>query len=305
MAKQDYVLRHNTIITFLRKRHYPSFEAILQHLKHQGEMLGEQDVYAISQRTFQRDIDAIRELYDLEITFSRKKKGYFINEEDVEKTLRESSLYAHERLRILRITGNMAPYFIPEKRNAKGNEYLLEISLAIKSKLRIQFNYQKFNESEASLRYLEPYVLKEFKNRWYVLGRDDKSGEIKTFGLDRIEGLVKGPERFRYQEATDIADRYQYCFGILLPKEGDAIENIELWVSDLHYNYLRTMPLHFTQKQMECDTDGAIISLQLYVTYDLIMELLSMGSDVKVLNPPHLAEKMKVYFAECAALYEN
>ncbi len=161
----------------------------------------------------------------------------------------------------------------------------------------IRFTYQKFWEDEVTHRTAEPYALKEFKGRWYVLANDRKDNTIKTFGLDRISQLEISRELFKYPENFNINEYFKYCFGIITSPDTKP-EEIVLSFEPVQGKYIKSFPLHETQKVIVDNEEKLQIKLKLHITHDFIMELLSFGDTVKILKQ----ESMK---SEIKAIYQN
>lgn len=88
------------------------------------------------------------------------------------------------------------------------------------------FLYQKFWDTELSTRTVDPYALKEFRNRWYLLAKDIKDENVKSFALDRLTLLEISNKAFDYSKTFNIIDEnYRYCFGIISPNGENPEEN--------------------------------------------------------------------------------
>lgn len=162
----------------------------------------------------------------------------------------------------------------------------------VKNHSLVKFTYQKFWDDKTSERKLEAYALKEFKNRWYILGKDLVDNEIKTFGLDRLKDLEITAKKFIYPKDYNIEKQFLNCFGIISPN-GNQLEKIVLSFNSFQGKYIKTMPLHQTQKIQLDNEKELIIELNLYITHDFIMDLLSFGENVKVLEPQSLIIEIK------------
>lgn len=138
---------------------------------------------------------------------------------------------------------------------------------------------------------LEPYLLKEFRNRWYIIGNEPKSKTIKIFGLDRIIKLEKLNEYFEYAGDFDKDKYFKHAFGIT------SIQDIpvEIFLSfDIKTgDYIRSLPLHSSQKIISESADNFVVSIYVYPTHELMMQLLSYGNSVKVVKPDFIQERIK------------
>ncbi len=209
---------------------------------------------------------------------------------------------AYETFNSLNVAQDLTAYIQLEKRKPQGTENLHGLLHAIKNKLQIKFNYQKFWVDEITHRTAEPYLLKEFKNRWYIMAKDSPTSQLKSFGLDRLTALQITNRPFEYPIPESIEEKYRYCFGIISPDEGEP-EDILLSFDAFQGKYIKTLPLHETQQVIYEDENEIQVKLKLYITHDFTMELLSMGNAVEVLKPESLRQDLKRAHEEAVALY--
>ncbi|HNV53170.1 MAG TPA: WYL domain-containing protein, partial [Tenuifilaceae bacterium] len=141
-------------------------------------------------------------------------------------------------------------------------------------------------------RTVEPYVLKEFKNRWYLLANDLKDNQIKSFALDRMTELEISKNRFPFPADFDVNEHYKNCFGIISPNK-QKLQEVVLSFTPFQGKYIKSLPLHETQEILKDNSDEVLVKLTLYVTLDFIMEILSFGDNVKVIAPDDLIEELK------------
>lgn len=192
----------------------------------------------------------------------------------------------------LNLAQDLTPFIHLEKRRPQGTENLYGLLHAIKNKFQIKFSYQKFWEEETSQRTVEPYALKEFKNRWYILAKDLKDNNIKSFALDRLTHLEITTKAFEFPKTFNIEENYRYCFGIISPN-GLTPEEVILSFDPFQGKYVKTLPLHHTQEIVADNEKELRIKLKLCITHDFIMELLSYGDTLKVIKPDVLIDEIK------------
>ncbi|MHB8209039.1 helix-turn-helix transcriptional regulator [Mucilaginibacter sp.] len=168
--------------------------------------------------------------------------------------------------------------------------------------LELSFSYQKFWDEQPSQRQVQPYALKEFKNRWYILAKDNKDNVIKSFALDRISELEITKQRFTLLANYDANSYYRNSFGIISPN-GDEPKNILLSFNAFQGKYIKTLPLHATQTTVVDNDEELQISLCLYITHDFVMEILSFGANVRVLAPVSLIKEVKKAYADALQQY--
>lgn len=294
MSKREYILRYLLIIRKLRNRRQATFKEINDFLILESELQSYK--LSISKRTFQRDLNEIRSLFNVDIQYNFSDKVYYIAV-DEQQDINNRMLEAFDMLNSLNIAEDLSPYIYLEKRRPLGTEHLYGLIHAIKNRFLIRFTYQKFWEDEVTHRTAEPYALKEFKGRWYVLANDRKDNTIKTFGLDRISQLEISRELFKYPENFNINEYFKYCFGIITSPDTEP-EEIVLSFEPVQGKYIKSFPLHETQKVIVDNEEKLQIKLKLHITHDFIMELLSFGDTVKILKQ----ESMK---SEIKAIYQN
>ena len=295
MSKRGYISRYLLILKKLRVKPYSSSEELLHYIENQLEYLKMQDdtlSVGFSQRTLQRDIKDIRDLFGIDVVFSKPLKGYYIVQNERENMNFQRMMEAFNMFNSLNLAQDLTPFIHLEKRRPQGTENLYGILHAIKNKLEITFDYQKFWDEEPGKRTVAPYALKEFKNRWYILAKDGKDNTIKTFALDRLTNLEITSKRFIYPANYSVENHFKSCFGIMAPND-DAPQEIILSFEPHQGKYIKTLPLHESQEILNSSKDEVKVKLTLFITFDFIMELLSHGENVKVLKPESLANEIK------------
>lgn len=295
MSKKGYISRYLLIIKKLKAKSYTSYEELKGYIENQIEflqMMDDQLSIGFSIRTLQRDIKEISNNFGIDIEYSRSGKGYHIVQSESENMNFQRMMEAFDMFNSLNLSQDLAPFIDLEKRKPLGTENLYGLLHAIKNKLQIKFAYQKYWDDEISLRIAEPYAMKEFKNRWYVMAKDKKDNNVKSFSLDRLSGLEITNTTFIYPENYNIEEQYRYCFGIIDPNKNEP-EEIVLSFDHIEGKYIKSLPLHSSQQILIDNEQELRLKLKLFVTYDLIMELLSHGYNLKVLQPESLVEEIR------------
>lgn len=299
MSKREAIARYNLIITKLRFQP-ASFKEIADHLALESEIQGYD--FNISKRTFQRDRKDIATIYNINIEYDFRHWVYFI-ETDESSGLTARIFEAFDTLNALNIADRVSKHIHFEKRRPSGTENLHGLLHAINNTYQIKFIYQKFNREKPSLRMLEPYALKEFRNRWYVLGKDMNDNRVKAFGLDRLSSLDITQIRFNRPKDFDVKEFYRYCFGVISP-DNQKPETVELSFKPFQGQYIKSLPLHHSQEIIKEDENELRVKLKLYVTHDFYMELLSYGNTLKVIQPEHLVELMTRTYRKALGKHE-
>ena len=295
MSKRTYFHRYLLIIKKIKTKPYANYEEVESYIDKQFEYYQEKEetlFMGFSKRTFQRDIKEIKGLFGIDIEYSTKSKGYFISPDNMESGQFQKLMEAFDLINSLNLAEDLAPIIYLEKRKPAGTENLTDLIYSIKNKLVIHFIYQKYWEADSSERSVQPYALKEFKNRWYLLASDNKNGKIKSFGLDRMTYLIITDKYFKPIPNFNIEEMYRYCFGILNADKGNP-RLIILSFNPMQGKYIKSLPLHETQQILIDNETELRIQLKLFITYDFVMELLAHGDTVTVIKPQILIDELK------------
>ncbi|HML57663.1 MAG TPA: WYL domain-containing protein [Ferruginibacter sp.] len=279
----------------MKVKPYSTYEELQAYIENQFDYLQMQDdnlQIGFSKRTLQRDIKEIRNVFGIDIEYSKSQKGYFISQNENENMNFQRMMEAFDMFNSLNLAQDLTPFIHLEKRRPQGTENLYGLLHAIKNRLQIKFTYQKFWEEELSQRFVEPYALKEFKNRWYIMAKDSKDNHIKSFALDRLTNLEITNQTYQYPDNYSIEQSYRYCFGIIIPNDEEP-QDIILSFDPFQGKYIKTLPLHDTQQVLVDNDEEMKIKLKLCLTHDLVMELLSFGDNMKVIEPKSLADQIK------------
>ena len=168
-----------------------------------------------------------------------------------------------------------------------GSNWIPAIIEAIDSSCVIEIGYQKFGEKNIKLRKVEPYILKEDRHRWYLVSK--YKNRITTFGLDRITSFDKTSETFAGSD-FDSVEYFKYSFGVTVDGK---IEEIILSFTPLQGNYIKTLPIHPTQKVLKDNVSEFRISVQVKPSYEFYEKILGFGDTVRILSPDNIVEEFK------------
>ena len=289
MSKKQFLKRYLLIINKLRKKAC-SFEEIQEHLKQQSEF--DEENYEVSIRTFQRDIKEIGSMYNIDISYNRSQNVYAIIQ-DVNEDRNERLMESFEIFNALNLSNSLQNHIVVEKRKPLGTENMHGLLHAIKNHFEISFTHEKYwDDKHKYSRTVYPLSLKEARNRWYLVAKDPKGGVIKTFGLDRITELQVTTKKFIYPLDYNHDEKFKYSFGIITDEVKP--QKIKIALSHEQSHYIKSLPLHYSQKIISDDENGCIIELLMSPTYDFVMELMSFGQEVKVIEPKSLQEEIIV-----------
>lgn len=306
MSKKGYFSRYLLIVKKLKVKKYTSYEELQHYIANQLNYLQMRDDtldIGFSKRTLQRDLKEIRNLFGVDIEHSRQHNGYYIVQDENDNMNFQRMMEAFDMFNSLNMAQDLKPFIHLEKQRPQGTESMYGLLHAIKNHLRIKFGYQKFWEDEPNERVVEPYALKEFRNRWYVVAKDCKSTNIRTFALDRLSDLEIMKLNFSYPLNYSVNEMFNNCFGIITPEDGQ-VEEVVLSFSPSQGKYIKTLPLHHSQQILMDNEQECIIGLKVKLTFDFEQEILSHGACVKVISPQRLVDSIKNSIKDTLAKYE-
>lgn len=188
--------------------------------------------------------------------------------------------------------------------NLKGLEWIEVIRKAIVAKKTICLTYQSFKAREASTFCFSGYLLKEYRNRWFILGMPHKrNAHVMNLALDRIQTVEEHDEPYRENSTLDLATYYDDCIGVTkTPGQRDC--EVVFWIDADNAPYVITKPLHHTQKLLSDEADGKVFSIKVILNFELERELLGFGAKMKVLGPRILVKQIKQQLAKTLKRYE-
>lgn len=292
MAKREQFFRLFDIINILKKNPKgATYEEICDYVEKQHQQRDDESTsVAFSEKTFKRDRDLIFSFFGIEIQYRRSTHTYRIDE--AENLDQANAMYDNLLLvNAYRKTKDQAEIMLFEKRQASGLHNLEGLIYAIKNHKTINICYTKYWEGVPHKKTLEPYALKEFRNRWYLLANEADGGEffLKTFGLDRITDLNIQKKMFEKQE-VNIDSFFKNSFGIvstLNEKPEKIILSFEPWQG----NYVKSLPIHHSQKILVDDEKELRIEIILVPTYDFYQELLTHAERLRILEPKKIRDE--------------
>ncbi len=186
-----------------------------------------------------------------------------------------------------------------------GLQWLDILHKAIIAQTTLQLTYQSFKARNAADIIFYPYLLKEYRNRWFILGMSRKRKEILTFALDRIQNILSLPdEPYRLHKNFDPQTYFSDIIGVTR-NAGDSPTHITFFVSYFHAPYIKTKPIHPSQKIVEETKAGTIFSIDVIPNFELERELIGFGEGLKVLSPPSLVRCMKRKAKQLFQLYHT
>ena len=288
MSYKSAIKRYIKIIDIIERNNFPTRDKLIEQMSEEGN--------TISVSTFKRDINALSVDFGCEIVYDSQKRGYFY---DIENSTDINSFKRIIRLintsEILQDTirdnrENLKYLSFDNYSNFKGQELLPEILSCIKNHLLIQFSHYSYQKKSFTNYELKPYGLKEFSNRWYVVGVVNETEKIRTFGLDRIENFKDSKVKFKPNILINPLEEFQSVIGLIYSE--NKFEKVILSFSNFQGNYIKALPLHQSQKILEDTEHELLIELTLKPNIELIQKILSFGNEVRIIEPKWLVEEL-------------
>lgn len=183
-------------------------------------------------------------------------------------------------------------------------DFLTDIIQAMKENRVMQLTYRGFGRDEAHTFPTAPYCLKMFQKRWYMLALSVNEDMLRLYALDRMEDVEFTDERFALPEDFDAREHFSTFFGVVLDWDV-AVERVVLRAYSEHAPYLRTLPLHTSQREIGSGDGYTDFELRLRPTYDFVMELLRVGSLIEVLEPQSLRDTMRGWIGDMSRMYDD
>lgn len=199
----------------------------------------------------------------------------------------------------IQLKNRILPEEIPSNR-----DFLKIIIEAMKANMIISITHKNFAHKKSYTFLVEPYCLKIYQRRWYLLAKSLNDGKMRIYGLDRLENTEVTNKRFSMPKDFN-AKAYFSTFFSIVTDENIAIERIVIRAYKQHQQYVRSLPIHISQRELYACEAYADFELTLRPTYDFIMELLRVGNMIEVMEPQSLRKTMKDWAKGLWDLYKN
>lgn len=208
----------------------------------------------------------------------------------------EDKIY-HER-------GQQTIIHLEKNEQLKGLEHLDTLYQAISKKIVLKLTYQSFSARTPGVISMHAYILKEYNNRWFVIGHMTGNKKLLTLALDRISKIELDLQTDYEQHDFDANSYYENTYGVTVLNEEPA--KIELIIDRKNAPYVLTKPFHHSQQLLETYKDHSIrISLKLHLNYELERLILGFGESIRVLHPRRLRRRIHYKLRKAIATYEQ
>ena len=295
--------KYTWLIDTIRRAGKISFEEISERWERNKDL---SDYRPLSRATFNRWKDAIFSQFGIIISCQRAG-GYLyyienpedIDEDNLKKWMLDSFAVGNLIGENLSLKDRILVNQVPSAR-----DYLAALLEAMKENRTVTITYCAFGKTKSYTFCIEPYCVKLFENRWYVLAHNVQYDDIRIYGLDRIEDLKVEDRTFKLPKDFSASDFFSSYYGIVTNMNINP-ERIVIRAYKDHIPYINSLPLHHSQKLLEDNGEYADFELYLVPTYDFVMRLLHVGAMIEVVSPVSLRKTMKGWISDMYNLYKN
>ena len=267
----------------------------------------------LARSTFNRHKDSIEDIFGLIIDCNRMNGyRYFISNEEV---LGEDSIqnWMLNTLTVNNIIGEaltLQDRILLQPAPVEG-DYLKMVIEAMKKSIKLAVDYRKYGDDEPRHLTFEPYCIKLFRQRWYILGHFHRNAiadrpEVDYFGVfsfDRILNMSLTDDKFQMDPSFNAQAYFEECFGVLVNDETVARRIVIRVFGDERF-YVRDLPIHKSQREIGQGEDYTDFELFMRPTIDLSTHFVSRSFLIKVLEPQWLADEIHHMHMQAVLMYE-
>lgn len=186
-----------------------------------------------------------------------------------------------------------------------GETFLTPIIEALRDQCAIEMTYQGFGKPRPATFVVEPYCLKMFKQRWYVLANSPSDNKKRVYGLDRIHAIEPTTQKYKIPETFDAEFYFRYAYGVTVLDKQQP-EQVVISIDEEQADFLRTLPLHPSQKEIEPINGYPAFSFYLFPSEEFQRELYAYGSYLEVHEPKWLRDEFHQNAKSCIEdIYER
>lgn len=259
-----------------------------------------------SRRTFNNHRAAIADSFGIEIECDRSTSRYMIrygeeaidSESSIKWLINTFTVNNVLNLSKERLSGRVAVENIPS-----GQLHLTGIIEAMLSQKQLEISYRKYDSKEADTLHVDPYAVKEFERRWYMIGWCHERNALRVYSLDRIMSVYETQMDFTLPEGFDVGLLFKESFGTYIAMP-DEVRVIRFRASGKQAKYLHDLPIHPSQREIERDGDTVTFVIRTAPNDAFYMELMKYGDKLEVLSPQEVRDRLKEEYQKAIKLYE-
>jgi hypothetical protein len=293
--------------------------------------VGDKERKDIPLRTFHNHRRDIEDMFDINIECEKSTNRYYVDDAEglYNSKLKMWLLNSFSLNNILQESIDLKRRVIFED-IPSGLQYIEPLTDAMRKGVQVVIKYQTYYWPEPRNLTIDPYFLRLFHQRWYLMGVNlensvkniENSGKnfnnsdnklnnsennshnpaIHSYALDRIQDLKISDTKFKYPRDFDPKEFYKDCFGIIKEDELGAKRTL-IRATASQSNYLRNLPLHESQREIDRTEEFSLFEMNICPTYDLCQQLLSLGEAIEVLEPQELRGMMREHVKKMGQIY--
>lgn len=286
-------------------------------------LFGSVDGEHICDSTIEKDLFSMKLEHDAPVKYSKREKGYYyedpnftidavpLNEEDLKAIkfaaytllqFREVDMFKQFGSAIDKIVDRVS---ISDKASENdvneyvqfetavsvgGSEYLSLLLEGIQKSVAVYFEYENFNTNSIKPRKVCPLLLKEYRNRWYLISHDIVKGKITTYALDRMKNVNLSEEKISKPADFNSKNYFKYSIGISSSDTDPEI--VRFKAINIAAKYIETQPFHGSQKVLKRGTNKTVFELEIFISEEFIRSIMSFGGELEITSPKSLRENI-------------
>ncbi len=332
---KNALIRYRIIDKCLRNAYkpFPSKQELREACEE--ALFGSMDGEHICDSTIEKDMFNMKMEHDAPIKYSKREKGYYyedpdftindvpLNEDDLNAIkFAANTLMQFRDVEMFRQFGNAIDKIVDRvsiSDKAKesevnefvqfetavsvgGGEFLPLLLDAIQKSVAVYFEYENFSTNVVKPRKVCPLLLKEYRNRWYLISHDMIKGRITTYALDRMKNVEISEERIVKPGDFNPKNYFKYSTGI---SSGDsAPEIVRFKAVNVAAKYIESQPFHHSQKVLKRGSNKTTFELEIFISEEFIRSVMSFGGEVEITSPASLRENIIRRFDVAATTYK-
>lgn len=252
-------------------------------------------------RTFHNHRKAVLELFDIDIQCNKSNgwRYYIANDYAVgDNSLRYWILSSLAVNNLVRESQDLRDKILLEE-IPSGLNFLPQIIEALRDRYAIKVTHISFWRDARYEIFLEPYCIKLFRQRWYVIGRNRELDMVRVYAFDRFTDCHTLAEKFDIPDEFDGKQFFDEYFGVYVDSDV-KMERVVIEADKVAMNYLRSLPLHHSQQEIQTDDNKSILEFRLRPTVDFITEIVSRSKYIKVLSPQWVIDDVNATISKMA-----
>lgn len=269
--------------------------------------LAEDGLYSFQKNTFVETLDKIERIFNIRIAAHKEHQsfGYYIDNPE--------QLYSSDTfiwlLHSLQAGVMMCKYKSLQSRFVieefpSSITMMKPITDAMTRNLRVFIRYKKYDDKPYCEHTIEPYCIKTYKHRFYVLGRMS-SGRFCMFAFDRIIDIKITYEEFFIDEDFDAKEFFKPFYGVFTSHRGLQITDITIRAHGNAQHYLRDVPLHSSQREIGQGENYADFQITIYPTTDFLGDIIQQAGRLEIIAPDNVRQQVKEILADSLKIYED